>query len=85
MSTEGGKEKGEISQNSVCKMFPFSLFEVLSIMLVSERFQPSQLTRDACLQISCAYRLTYPQLSMDLSLCYKSEQSLYKKAPGSGY
>lgn len=78
MSTEGGKGKGEISQNKVCKMFPFSLFEVLLIMLVSERFQPSQLTCDVCLQISCVYRSTYPQLPMDISLCYKSESCMKK-------
>lgn len=83
MSMEGGKGKGDISRNRVCKIFPVSLFEVLSIMLVSERFQPFQLTRDACLQICCAYRSTYPQLTMDICLCYRSEQSLYKKAPGS--
>lgn len=75
---EGGK--GEISQNRLCKVFPFSLFEVLSIMLVSKRFQPSQVTHDAFLQNCCAYRLTYPQLPMDIFLCYKSKQSLYKKS-----
>lgn len=75
---EGGK--GQISQNRLCKMFPFSLFEVLSIMLVSKRFQPSQVTHVAFLQNCYAYRLTYPQLPMGIFLCYKSKQGLYKKS-----
>lgn len=65
--------KGEISQNRLCKVFPFSLFEVLSIMLASKRFQPSQVTHDVFLRNCCAYRLTYPQLPMDIFLCYNSK------------